>query len=870
MDFSYLTEKEKKDFQGLLLQLSSEGYSDDEIDSAIRSGQLKPKTEAEINSRQRGLEFDAFTTGLMDGSSQGLKSAAIESGTRGVLNLTGKVAGQIGGAIPYVGPVAKTVLPTIVSTGLTGEGDFGENLYNAATNTDNLIDIGGSVAGGAAGAYIGAGLGSVVPGLGTAIGGGIGYVAGSTLGGIARPAYNYFFGEEDKTPQAAYEAGAGIGGGLTTDAVHGAGASLYSTGKSAVDAVDNQLSKYFPTDVVGDEIALTNNYTRNRLIQQKLGSGHKLAATETNKAADAIKNIEGSHDFVTLLSKKPELLKDANTGLSLWEESDKAPASYRFQQLNDNLNKGLEITGRSLEDKLETTQSFRESKIPFDITSAVTQDSDLFKPYADGHEKPSILHLAESFKSIAPSFAKRLTDGLIRSDGELESGTTAKNVKQPAAKQLLMDLNSTPVKTVYDLLKGIKQANEDLRHIDENWNEKNIATLNGRDINVDIEVAELKNSLYKELLDKMVASGQVNTADLDSYNQLKAEYASIKELSKLSTRFNVLAGQANVTKGTGQLHNNNPNFGLGQWVNPTRATLQAAGDLLAPNASHSARNAVNVEDTFQDTLTSIGKAVGAVPAAIGDRAAITSSNIGAAALGGLTAMGTLGPSIATGVAGGLSGWAADRALTNKLGVSPLEAGVSSIAQAPIPYNTLDRSLSRTNINTEVPPEATDVTAIIGGIVGDHRDFSQGLPRNPDQWDDKTIAYLAASLNSTDDIMGVPTMEMIKTLRTSLKDRDPIRKAQVIEAIATINPDLFEPGMGVGGRLFNKEEQKRYMGHLYTALRLGNVDSAFVAEQEAAFRNPSDSRVIPIRPPHNTTVRKPIIGQPSVGRDNYDY
>lgn len=76
-----------------------------------------------------------------------------------------------------------------------------------------------------------------------------------------------------------------------------------------------------------------------------------------------------------------------------------------------------------------------------------------------------------------------------------------------------------------------------------------------------------------------------------------------------------------------------------------------------------------------------------------------------------------------------------------------------------------------------------------------------------------------------------------------QDIDTIEK--IHSDMTRLFPDLFEPGVGVNGKIFYPDEQEKVMEKLKQLQRMGKIDPEFLAHQRNAFNNPEDGRVLPI-------------------------
>lgn len=135
-------------------------------------------------------------------------------------------------------------------------------------------------------------------------------------------------------------------------------------------------------------------------------------------------------------------------------------------------------------------------------------------------------------------------------------------------------------------------------------------------------------------------------------------------------------------------------------------------------------------------------------------------------------------------------------------------------------------------------------------------FGGGLPRDTDQWNEEAVEHLlmATSMpNLTAEEDGEPQMEahpvvkeMVRELHKGLRAGDKDKVTMIVSDIAKMFPEHFEPGVGVDGKIFDPEEQSKYMSKIEDGVRSGHIESSFLAEQRDAFLNRNNQKVLPLR------------------------
>lgn len=89
--------------------------------------------------------------------------------------------------------------------------------------------------------------------------------------------------------------------------------------------------------------------------------------------------------------------------------------------------------------------------------------------------------------------------------------------------------------------------------------------------------------------------------------------------------------------------------------------------------------------------------------------------------------------------------------------------------------------------------------------------------------------------------------LVKKLQSAMQAQDMDTIEKIHSDMARLFPDLFEPGVGVNGKIFYPDEQLKYMSTLKQLHRMGQVDSIHLAKQRNAFNNPQDGRMLPLKP-----------------------
>lgn len=125
-------------------------------------------------------------------------------------------------------------------------------------------------------------------------------------------------------------------------------------------------------------------------------------------------------------------------------------------------------------------------------------------------------------------------------------------------------------------------------------------------------------------------------------------------------------------------------------------------------------------------------------------------------------------------------------------------------------------------------------------------FANGLPRDSSKWDDNAIAR--AIVDSSTSPKGPIVQQMVVKFKEAIRSEDQSKSERILADIAKISPELFEPGKGINGRLFHKDDQKEYLDRLHKAYRDGTISADFMYKQEQAFADPTNSLILPLEVP----------------------
>lgn len=126
-----------------------------------------------------------------------------------------------------------------------------------------------------------------------------------------------------------------------------------------------------------------------------------------------------------------------------------------------------------------------------------------------------------------------------------------------------------------------------------------------------------------------------------------------------------------------------------------------------------------------------------------------------------------------------------------------------------------------------------------------------LPRDTDNLNSDSLAqFLMLTAQTPQATIAQGLVKNIKKAQHA-EDLDTVEKLHA--DMARLFPDLFEPGQGVNGKLFHPDDQAKAMENLKQLNRLGVVDNHHLAEQQSAFNNLQDGRILPFSPPSNSRM-----------------
>lgn len=121
---------------------------------------------------------------------------------------------------------------------------------------------------------------------------------------------------------------------------------------------------------------------------------------------------------------------------------------------------------------------------------------------------------------------------------------------------------------------------------------------------------------------------------------------------------------------------------------------------------------------------------------------------------------------------------------------------------------------------------------------------QLLPRDTDRFtSDALEAFL---MKTAPTPQGFLAQQLVAKLQKAFQAEDMDTIEKLHSDMTRLFPDLFEPGVGVNGKVFYPDEQMKVMDNLKQLNRMGVVDSIHLAKQRNAFNNPQDSRILPVK------------------------
>lgn len=140
----------------------------------------------------------------------------------------------------------------------------------------------------------------------------------------------------------------------------------------------------------------------------------------------------------------------------------------------------------------------------------------------------------------------------------------------------------------------------------------------------------------------------------------------------------------------------------------------------------------------------------------------------------------------------------------------------------------------------------------GGAVGPMAGASapQLLPRDSERFKSDAIEAFLMKTSSTPQ--ATIAQQLVGKLQKAFQAEDMDTIEKIHSDMTRIFPDLFEPGVGVNGKVFYPDEQAKVMDQLKQFQRMGMVDSIHLAKQRNSFNNPQDSRVLPMTPAQKPT------------------
>lgn len=142
-------------------------------------------------------------------------------------------------------------------------------------------------------------------------------------------------------------------------------------------------------------------------------------------------------------------------------------------------------------------------------------------------------------------------------------------------------------------------------------------------------------------------------------------------------------------------------------------------------------------------------------------------------------------------------------------------------------------------------------------------YENGLPRDSSAWNDETIAR--AMVDSATSPKAPIVQQLAVKFKEALRAEDQSKSERILADLAKIAPELFEPGRGINGRLFHKDEQKEYLDRLHKAYRDGTISADFMHKQQKAFDDPTNSLILPLELPQAQWKAKAKKGQQAAGK-----
>lgn len=122
-------------------------------------------------------------------------------------------------------------------------------------------------------------------------------------------------------------------------------------------------------------------------------------------------------------------------------------------------------------------------------------------------------------------------------------------------------------------------------------------------------------------------------------------------------------------------------------------------------------------------------------------------------------------------------------------------------------------------------------------------FANGLPRRTDAFDGMALQrFMMATANRPTAAIA---QQLTQKFEEAVRSQDRGKQQRLVADMAKLFPDVFEPGLGVDGKLYHPDDQAEYMELLKSAMRDGRISSIFLAKQQNAFGDKSNSSILPI-------------------------
>ena len=118
-----------------------------------------------------------------------------------------------------------------------------------------------------------------------------------------------------------------------------------------------------------------------------------------------------------------------------------------------------------------------------------------------------------------------------------------------------------------------------------------------------------------------------------------------------------------------------------------------------------------------------------------------------------------------------------------------------------------------------------------------------LPRDTDMFGPDQVADFLMRTAQTPQ--AVIAQQLVAKMQKAQHAQDIDTVEKLVSDMARLFPDLFEPGVGVNGKIFYPDEQEKVMEKLRQLERMGQIDPEHLANQQNAFNNPEDGRMLPL-------------------------